>query len=110
VIDKLNRGAMDEPQRPRWNAENTRWLGYGAVLVLYGAVVTGALLVRARSRRTASRPNVLDLAVIAAGILGVLAIGDRVMRKKQGKVVEVVAADEERFSHPALNVQRISFA
>ena len=103
MIEKLNPVAKVDPN-------DVRWLGHGAILVLYGAIVTGALLVRARGQRP-SRPSLLDLAVIAAGILGVAALGDRVLRRPA--VLPVGASegvDGERLSHPAINVQRISFA
>jgi hypothetical protein len=108
VTDKLNPDATVEVQH-KARRDDARWLGHGAILVLYGAVVAGALLVRARSRRSAS-PNLLDLAVIAAGILGALAVGEQLLERRAKAPTSEPLDDDDRFSHPAINVQRISFA
>ena len=101
MIEDLN------PAMP--NSKNAGWLGHGTLVILYGAVVTGALLVRAR-RRASPRPNLLDLAVIGAGLLGVASVGGRFLSKRLESPNPLENTDGERISHPALNVQRISFA
>lgn len=102
VVEKLNPVATV-------NSNTKAWLGHGAVLALYGFMVAGALLVRSRTRRS-SAPGILDLAVIAAGIAGVVAVGNRLIRSRGQAVDEPKEAEDERFYHPAINVQRISFA
>ena len=102
MTEKLNPVATVESKTPAW-------LGHGAVLALYGVMVAGALLVRARTRRSTS-PGILDLAVIAAGIAGVVALGNRFVHRGGQPVDESKEAEDLRFSHPAINVQRISFA
>ncbi len=100
MIEKLNAAPTEARTR-------THRRSAAVALALSGAMAAGALLVRTRRPR-ASPLRMLDLAVVAAGVIGVLVAVARVFEREPRPPAE--APDPERFSHPAINVQRISFA